>query len=64
MEIIRNEITVSQKHLKTLREEFKTSRQTVFNALKDFTQSTLAKDIRKRAKELLLAEANQIKVEE
>lgn len=64
MEIIRNEITLSQKHLKTLREEFGTSRQTIFNALKDFTKSDLAKSIRKRAKEILIEEANQIKVED
>lgn len=61
MEINRNEIAVSHKHLKTLREEFGKSRQTIFNALKDFTQSDLAKAIRKRAKELLLEEANAIK---
>ncbi|SEA39421.1 ATP-dependent Lon protease [Bizionia paragorgiae] len=62
MEIIRNEITLSQKHLKTLRDEFGKSRQTIYSALKDFTQSKLAKDIRKRAKELLQEEVNLIDI--
>jgi transcriptional regulator of met regulon len=60
MQIIRNEINVPSKHLKILKDEFKKSRQTIFNALKDITQSELAKDIRARAKELLIEEANQI----
>ncbi|MDB0611823.1 hypothetical protein PL371_08055 [Tenacibaculum maritimum] len=55
MEIIRNEITVSQKHLKTLREEFKTSRQTVFNALKDFTQSHFSKRYSKKSQRIIIS---------
>ena len=56
MEIKRNEIQVSPKHLKILREEFKVSRQSVYSALKDITQTILAKDIRSRAIELLKIE--------
>jgi predicted DNA-binding protein YlxM (UPF0122 family) len=56
MEIKRNEIQVSPKHLKILREEFNVSRQSVYNALKDITQTILAKDIRSRAIELLKIE--------
>lgn len=60
MEIIRNTISVSRKHLEMLETEFKVSRMTVYNALKDITQSGLAKKIRKKAKQLLLDEANSI----
>lgn len=61
MEIIRNQISLAQKHHKTLREEFSdVTRQTIHNALNDFTKSDLAKRIRARAKELLVEEINGI----
>lgn len=60
MEIVRNEIHVSIHHVKKLEKEFNKSRPTIYNALKDITQSELSRKIRLRAKELLQEEANNI----
>ncbi|MCT4580804.1 MAG: hypothetical protein N4A35_05245 [Flavobacteriales bacterium] len=62
MKIIRNEIKVPSGYLLELVEEFKTSRQTVYNALRDITKSPLAKDIRKKAKEMLQKDINDIEI--
>jgi len=61
MEIKRNEIQVSRKHLKILRDEFNVTRQSVYNALKDITQTQLAKNIRNKAIELLEKEIKIMK---
>lgn len=44
-------------------QEFKTTNQTVLTSLSYFNNSQKAQDIRKRAKDLLLAEANKVQVE-
>ncbi len=54
MQIIRNEIQIPTGFSQRLEEEFKTSKQSVYNALKDHTQSELAKKIRLRAKEMMI----------
>ena len=53
-------INVSDHHFGILHKEFDCSRQTIYVALKDKSKSELAKNIRSRAKELLLEEANAI----
>lgn len=61
MEITRNEIHLSIHHLRKLEKEFDKSRPTIYNALKDITKSDLSRQIRLRAKELLIQEADNIK---
>lgn len=57
-----NQISIGEKHHKTIREEFSgVSRQTIYAALRFFNNSELAKKIRKRATELLEQEAKEAK---
>ena len=62
MEIKRNQIILHHSHVKELAKEFNTSNVTIWNALRDVTQSKLAKSIRTRGKEILEKEAKSIKV--
>ncbi len=62
MKIVRNKIEVPTGYLTKLENEFGKSRQTIYNALWDITQSNLAKRIRTRAKEILLQDAKNIEV--
>jgi len=54
-------IYVAPKLKNILTQEFGTSKVAVNNALNGITNSYLAKQIRKRAKELMLAEIEKIK---
>ena len=54
-------IFISSKHKTLLAEEFNTSITTVQKALDHYNNSKLAKNIRRRAKELMLAEIEKIK---
>lgn len=55
-------IRIAPEFKTQMAKEFKTSKQNVMMALKDYNQSDLAKKIRARAKELLIQEANNITV--
>lgn len=59
---MKKRINISSKHRRMLEIEFKVSNQTVRNALRYFTESELANKIRKRAKELLMQEADEVVV--
>ncbi len=54
-------ITASQKNI--IVQEFKTTRQTVYCALKYYTNSKLAKRIRLKAKDLLYKDVKKIESE-
>lgn len=57
-----NQISIGEKHHKTIREEFASvSRQTIYAALRFFNNSETAVKIRKRATELLEQEAKEAK---
>lgn len=58
-----NKIKLHQSYTKKLQEEFSVSDQTIRMSLQYVFNSETAKAIRKRAKELLINEANQIKTE-
>lgn len=58
----RNYISLSDKHKNTLKDHFKVSMNTIRNALNYFTHSEQAKNIRKKAKELLANETKSVKI--
>ncbi len=62
METAKNEIQIPTNYSKRLELEFGTSKQTVYKALKDSTKSELAKQIRLRAKEMLIEQVTKIRV--
>ena len=62
MEIKRNVIKIPKGKTDILVGEFNVSRMSIYNALRDVTQSKLAKDIRTRAIELLQEEINEAKI--
>lgn len=54
-------INLAQSHWKILKAEFpQVSRQTIYTSLRYFNDSPTARAIRKRAKELLVKEANEV----
>lgn len=55
-------INLHPSHLNQLVKEFKKSRQTIYNAIWYTTNSDLAMAIRKRAKELLQKEAENVAI--
>ena len=55
-----NKIKIAPEFKTQMADEFKTSKQNVMMALKDYNQSELAQKIRARAKELLQDEANKV----
>lgn len=57
---MKKRINIADKHRDILVSEFNISRQTVYNAVRYFTESALADKIRKRAKELLIQEADEV----
>ena len=59
---VRNIIQVPPSHSIKMADEFGKSRQTIYNALRGITQTKLAKQIRRRAKELLLEESKAIQI--
>lgn len=54
-------IRLNAEIIKELGEEFSVTRQTIYMSLKGVYSSQLSKAIRRRAKELLLKEAEKIK---
>lgn len=56
----RHEIQLPTGFVGDLANEFKVSRQTVYTALRDVTRNAKAKQIRARAKEMLITTANNI----
>lgn len=59
----REEINVAPEHFNALVTEFSTTRTSVYSALGYKTHSKMAVDIRRRAKEMLLAEAKRVRFE-
>ncbi|MBT0554298.1 ATP-dependent Lon protease [Riemerella anatipestifer] len=59
---MKKRISLPSKYHKILREEFGVTQQTITNALKYFTESELAQNIRKRAKECLKKEIDEIEI--
>lgn len=58
-------ISIGQEHHKKLREAFpEVSRQTIYAALRYFNNSETAQAIRAKAKELLEAELEKLKIEQ
>lgn len=57
---MQNRIEIASKHKNLLAEEFETSLTTVQMSLNFFNNSELAIKIRKRAKELLIGEAEKV----
>ncbi len=57
---MKKRINVADKHFAIIQKEFEVSRQSVYNALRYFTESELAEKIRARAKELLEQEAKEV----
>lgn len=55
-------IRIAPEFKTQMAKEFKTSKQNVMMALKDYNQSDLAKKVRARAKELLQKEADAITI--
>ena len=53
---------IASKLKKILAKEFNTTLQTVHTALTYFNNAVLAKQIRKRARELLIEQANKISI--
>ena len=62
MEIKRNQINIPSRYIQGLTEEFNVSRMTISNALRDITQSDLAKKIRTKAMEILEQELKGSKI--
>ncbi|WP_086984877.1 hypothetical protein [Elizabethkingia miricola] len=59
------QISIGEKHHRIIRNEFNSvSRQTIYAALRYFNNSDTAKEIRKRALELLEEEVKQAKENE
>lgn len=61
--LMKNQIKMNADHLKVLAEELEVTTQTVRMALGYVYNSPIAQKIRKRAKELLIEEANKVKIE-
>lgn len=60
---MKKRINVAGKHLAILQEEFNVSSQTIRNALRYFTESPLAQEIRSKAKQLLEQEAKEVVID-
>ncbi|MDM1550624.1 hypothetical protein [Empedobacter falsenii] len=58
------EILISSRLKQKIANELNTSRQNVHAALRYFNNSDVAIAVRKRAKELLIEEANKIEIEQ
>lgn len=59
----RKQINVSATHFHRLVQEFGTSRQTIYNALRYITDSDLAKEIRTSAKKILKEESESVSID-